>query len=104
MDGRGTRPLYEWDEQKSEENWRKHGLSFEDAPKVFAGSCLSLEDTRFDYGEERYLTFGFLDGRLVVIAHTPRSGNTRIISMRKANSREQQAYEERSTADRSDHG
>ena len=90
MDGRGTRPLYEWDEQKSEENWRKHGLSF--------------EDTRFDYGEERYLTFGFLDGRLVVIAHTPRSGNTRIISMRKANSREQQAYEERSTADRSDHG
>ncbi|WP_420440032.1 BrnT family toxin [Candidatus Palauibacter sp.] len=52
--------MYEWDEQKSEENRRKHGLSFGDAPKVFVGSCLSLEDTRFDYGEKRYLTFGFL--------------------------------------------
>ncbi len=96
--------MYEWDGKKNDENWLKHGLSFEDAPKVFSGSCLTLEDTRFDYGEERYITFGFLEGRLVIIAHTTRNGNTRIISMRKANSREQQAYEERSEADRPDDG
>lgn len=97
-------PLYEWDERKNEENLLKHGLSFDDAHGVFSGPCLTFEDTRFDYDEERYITFGFLEGRLVVIAHTPRGENTRIISMRKANDRERQAYEKRSQADRRDEG
>ncbi|MCZ0936758.1 MAG: BrnT family toxin [Gemmatimonadota bacterium] len=93
---------YEWDREKSEENRRKHGLSFDDAPIVLGGPCLTFADTRFEYGEERYITFGFLRGRMVVIAHTPRDETTRIISMRKANSREQRAYQERSEANRSD--
>ena len=101
---RWTGPLYEWDERKSEANFLKHGLSFDDAHKVFDGPGLTFEDTRFAYGEERYITFGHLDGRLVAIAHTSRAGNTRIISMRKANSRERRAYEKRSRADRSDDG
>ena len=96
--------MYEWDEKKNDENLLKHGLSFDDAHKVFDGPCLTFEDTRFEYDEERFLTFGFLEGRLVVIAHTPRDENTRIISMRKANSRERRAYEKRSQADRSDEG
>ena len=83
---------------------RKHGLSFEDAPEVFDGQCLTFEDRRVAYGEERYITLGHLSGRLVVIAHTPRGENTRIISMRKANSRERKAYKERLEADRPDAG
>jgi uncharacterized DUF497 family protein/predicted DNA binding CopG/RHH family protein len=74
---------YEWDEAKSRNNVAKHGLNFEDAEQVFAGPCIAFEDDRFAYGEERLITLGLLAGRLVVIAHAPRDGGTRIISMRK---------------------
>lgn len=87
--------MFEWDEQKSRQNLSKHGLSFHDAESVFAGSCMTFADERFEYGEERFVTLGQLKGRLVVIAYTPRGENTRIISMRKANSREKKHYEER---------
>ena len=96
--------MHEWDRNKNDENLRKHGLSFEDAPKVFDGRCLTFEDRRIAYGEERYITLGYLEARLVVIAHTPRGENTRIISMRKANSRERKAYEARLETDRPDEG
>ena len=91
--------MYEWDETKQRVNLSKHGLSFEDAALVFAGPCLTFEDKRYDYDEDRYLTLGLLAGRVVVIAHTPRGQDTRIISMRKANSREQKIYQERLGAD-----
>lgn len=87
--------MFEWDDKKSVENLSKHGLAFEDAEIVFSGQCFTFEDARYDYGEQRFITLGQLEGRVVVIAHTPRGRNTRIISMRKANSREQKAYKER---------
>ncbi len=87
--------MYEWDEIKSQENLSKHGLSFDDADTVFSGPCVTFEDTRFDYGEPRFITLGHLEGHVVVVAHTPRCENTRIISMRKGNSREEKAYQER---------
>lgn len=87
--------MYEWDEAKSEANFIKHGLSFHDAETVFAGECVTFEDDRFDYGERRLVTLGKLEGRVVVIVHTPRGEETRIISMRKANSREQKIYQKR---------
>ena len=87
--------MYEWDEAKNKDNLSKHGLSFEDAERVFSGPCVTFEDRRFDYDEARFITLGLLAGRVVVIAHTPRGENTRIISMRKANSREQKTYQER---------
>ena len=87
--------VYEWDEDKSERNLARHGLSFEDAEKVFSGPCVTFVDDRFDYGETRLITLGALKGRVVVMVHTPREESTRIISMRKANAREQQIYEKR---------
>ena len=72
---------FEWDETKSRKNVAKHGLSFEDAEQVFSGPCVTFEDDRFDYGEERLITLGLLAGRLVVIAHSPRDEGTRIISL-----------------------
>ena len=86
---------YEWDEDKSRQNLSRHGLSFHDAEAVFAGPCVTFEDTRRDYGEPRFIAIGLLRGRTVVIAHTPRGGRTRVISMRKANSREARRYRER---------
>ena len=85
----------EWDPAKNRINFWKHGLDFEDAELVFAGPCVTLEDRRFDYGEERLITLGALNGRTVVITHVQRSESTRIISMRKANQRERKIYQER---------
>jgi uncharacterized DUF497 family protein len=91
--------LFEWDDAKNRENFAKHGLDFNDAPLVFAGECITYRDERFDYGEERFITLGSLDIRVVVLAHTPRGDETRIISMRKGNRREQKIYQERSETD-----
>lgn len=85
----------EWDEAKNRTNFAKHGLNFEDAQMVFSGPSVTFDDDRFDYGEERLITLGLLAGRLVVIAHAPRDNKTRIISMRKANRREQEIYQKR---------
>ncbi len=86
---------YEWDEAKNQKNIVKHGLNFEDAEQVFSSPCVTFEDDRFAYGEERFITLGLLAGRLVVIAHAPRNEGTRIISMRKGNRREQKIYQKR---------
>jgi uncharacterized protein len=84
-----------WDTAKNRSNFAKHGLAFEDAERAFAGPCVTFEDSRFDYGEERLITLGVLAGRVVVIAHAPLGEATRIISMRKANRREQETYYQR---------
>lgn len=94
-----TEMKYEWDEAKNRKNIAKHGLSFEDAEQVFAGPCVTFEDDRYAYGEERLITLGLLAGRLVVIAHSPRDEGTRIISMRKGNRREQKIYQKRLGSD-----
>ncbi len=88
--------MYVWDSEKSRKNLARHGLAFEDAEYVFSSEqTVTFEDDRKDYGEGRWITLGPLEGRLVVIVHTWRDERTRIISMRKANSREQQIYQER---------
>ena len=96
--------VYEWDEDKNRKNLSGRGLSFEDAEAVFAGPCVTFEDTREDYGEQRLITFGLLEGRLVVIAHTPREESIRIISMRKGNDHEKKTCQERLEAIRRDEG
>jgi uncharacterized DUF497 family protein len=63
--------------------------------ELFAGDTLTVEGDRRDYGEPRFITIGFLDDRMLVVAWTPRGANRRIISMRKANDREKRLYEPR---------
>lgn len=84
-----------WDAAKRRANYAKHGLDFRDAEKVFQGITLTAEDDRQDYGEKRFISLGLLDDVVVVVVYTERSGKTRIISMRKANQKERQAYEEK---------
>jgi uncharacterized protein len=54
----------------------ERGLDFTDAGLVFAGRTATVPDARRDYGEDRYLTVGYLRGRRVVLVWTPR-GNSR---------------------------
>jgi len=86
---------FEWDEAKRDVNLAKHGIDFVDVPEMFRGLMLVGADERKDYGETRQIGFGFIHGRLMVIAFTERKpGLIRIISARKANRREETYYQE----------
>lgn len=83
---------FEWDEAKRQSNLDKHGIDFVGIEQVFAGRTATILDERFDYGEERFVTFGLLDGRCVAIAHTETNEVIRIISVRKATRHEESSY------------
>jgi uncharacterized protein len=77
-----------YDSAKRDKTFNERGLDFELAAEVFAGLTLTQPDLRSDYGEQRFATAGWLEGRIVVLVWTPRGEDRRIISMRKANDRE----------------
>ncbi|MHB8286973.1 MAG: BrnT family toxin [Caulobacteraceae bacterium] len=70
-------------------------LDFYDAAEVFAGDVIDIPDERFDYDELRFQTVGILRGRMVIVVWTPRGDARHVISMRKANAREQARYRHR---------
>lgn len=78
-----------YDPDKRAQTLKERGLDFEDAPIVFVGLTVEVQDTRKDYGEVRMICYGKLEGRLVVIGYAPRGADRHIFSMRKANRREQ---------------
>jgi uncharacterized DUF497 family protein len=84
---------FEWDLNKGVENVRKHGIDFTTASMIWRGSVFERLDNRRDYGEARYQAFGVVDHRILTVAFTWRSPNRRLISARKANSREKRLYE-----------
>lgn len=84
-----------FDPAKREKTLNERGLDFADAVVVFAGPTYSFADLRFDYGEPRFITIGLLSGRMVMLAWTPTLDGRRMISMRKANEREQARYRQR---------
>jgi uncharacterized DUF497 family protein len=57
-----------YDPDKRAKTLQERGLDFADAPLVFAGKSIDVEDRRFDYGETRNQTVGFLAGRMVMVA------------------------------------
>lgn len=81
-----------YDQAKRQKTFDERGLDMARCGEVFECPTLTVEDDRKDYGEQRFITIGHLDGRLVVIVWTPRNNANRIISMRKANEREQKIY------------
>lgn len=83
---------FEWDEAKRLANIKKHGIDFADIPPMFDGDVFTIEDDRFDYGETRYTTFGLLQWRVIVVAHTENDDVIRIISARKATRNEEARY------------
>lgn len=82
----------EFDPAKRAATLAQRGLDFMDARHVFAGAAFEFEDRRFDYPEPRWSTIGMLGERMVVVIWTETPSGRRIISMRKANEREQARY------------
>ncbi len=83
-----------FDPAKREKTLNERGLDFADARYVFENLLTENPDTRFDYGEERRITVGLVNDRMVVVVWTQRGADRHVISMRKANEREQQRYGE----------
>ena len=65
------------------------GLDFADAPRLYDGLYIVSVDDRFDYLEERFLTHGYLDGRMVMFAWTPTDDGIRVFSMRHCHAKEE---------------
>jgi len=82
-----------WDEAKRAANLRKHGVDFAAAATLDWSSATIRRDDRFDYGEVRYRGLGVIGTVLYAIAFTYRTGDVRVISLRKANAKEIRDYE-----------
>jgi uncharacterized DUF497 family protein len=88
----------EFDPAKSAKNERERGLPFERAAELEWNRAHSFPDLRRDYGEQRFLAFAPMHGRLHVVCYVWRGGVRRIISFRRANKREERAYEKATAA------
>ena len=83
---------FKWDEAKRQTNIRKHGIDFADLEPLFDGETVTILDNRFDYGEDRFITLGLLNGIVLVVVHTETDTVIRIISARKATKNEEKSY------------
>ena len=86
---------FEWDADKADRNWHKHGVAFHEAATVFDDPlAMTYFDPDHSDEEERFITFGHsANGRLLVVSHTDREDRTRIISARQATRNERKSYE-----------
>lgn len=85
-------PRLLWDEAKRRANIARHGLDFVVLGEFDWSAANIFEDRRRTYGEARFVAHAPIRGRLHVVVFTPRDDLLRIISLRKANSREIRAY------------
>jgi len=87
---------FEWDDEKSRSNIRKHRVSFEEASTAFADTmALTMFDEEHSVDEDRYVLLGESDRhRLLVVSYTEREDRIRIVSARVANRREKSQYGE----------
>lgn len=84
---------FEWNEEKNRLNIQERGLDFADAHEIFESIMLINQDNRRNYGEDRFIGIGYLRGRVMIIVFIKREPNIiRIISLRKANKREQTKF------------
>lgn len=87
--------FFEWDDNKAKSNAIKHKVTFEEASTIFADfHSITINDPRHSITEKRQITAGqSVSQRLLVVVHTERTGKIRIISARKASTKEREQYE-----------
>jgi uncharacterized DUF497 family protein len=87
---------FEWDENKAKSNSAKHGVSFEEASTVFGDPLsLTIPDPAHSRAEDRFVILDHSHQQeLLVVVHTERGDNIRIISARRASRKESKKYEE----------
>jgi len=81
-----------YDKAKSDKNRAERGLSFDMVAEMDFRAAFIAEDTRFVYPERRYIVAAPIEGRLHIAIITRAKGGIRVISFRKANSREIESY------------
>lgn len=88
--------IFEWNEEKSKENLRKHGVSFDEAKTVFNDPlAMTIADPGHSSREDRYIDMGMSSrGRILMVWYTERGPNIRIIGSRKATPSQRRQYEE----------
>jgi uncharacterized protein len=85
---------FEWDAAKEHANWKKHGVDFRTAAKIFLDPyVIEFEDSDAE-GEQRFRAIGQVDGRMLLVVYTMRGAAVRIISARGAQSHEKRKYHE----------
>jgi uncharacterized protein len=88
-----------FDPAKNERNVGLRGLSFEQAADFAFDSAMFGVDERKEYEETRFVAIGLLGDRVHVLCFTETGDGIRVISFRKANSREVNRYDQARTAD-----
>lgn len=84
---------FEWDNEKAVTNESRHGVPFDYATRVFLDrDAVVIPDERRNYGEDRSIIYGMIEGRLHAVVFTMREDSCRIISARKANARERKRH------------
>ncbi len=85
---------FEWDEAKARANLAKHGVPFNHAARVFVDpGMVEFDASHEGDAEVRRKAVGLIEGRLFVVVFTDRGGVCRIISARRANTKERRAYD-----------
>lgn len=84
---------YVWDPRKGRQNLTRHGITFEDAIRIFDGPTLEKVDDRFDYAETRIYAIGLVNGIEITVVYTDVSETERrIISAWRSERHERAAY------------
>ena len=88
---------FSWHKDKSDRTLRERGFDFAFATLIFDSPTLEHEDLRSEYGERRMIAIGLAGGMALTVCYTDRLGpdrhlERRIISARRSDRRERQAY------------
>ncbi|MDE2117988.1 MAG: BrnT family toxin [Betaproteobacteria bacterium] len=87
---------FQWDAEKAQDNLKKHNVYFEEAATAFYDPLsVVIPDPDHSRGENRFLLLGMSSHmHLLVVAHTDRNDEIRIISARPATRHERKYYED----------
>ncbi len=87
---------FEWDPDKADANFKKHGVGFAEAEPVFVDDdAITIKDDESDPDEQRFVSIGMgVRERVLVVVYCYRGSNIRIISARPAEPHERASYEE----------
>lgn len=84
---------FEYDQEKSKQNFAKHGVDLLDGALIFEKKTIEWLDTRRDYGEDRIIAIGIADDQFLVVVYVKRGDVIRLISTRKGGRRDREKYE-----------
>jgi uncharacterized protein len=86
--------MYEWDDVKNARNLARHGIGFEAMGDFDWDRSIIVDRSRHADGERRFAGIGPLHGKIYTVIYTWRGGTMRIISLRRANRKEEKTYAE----------